>query len=229
MNKTSYSQPLSSNLSAATSLYMNCTTGAPAWANTSAPMKPFNTVMLSGPAGSPVTVSLDGAGIFNINGFRTWSGNLDSNGSLELQVFSLEVGLVSVNAYISNAPAESAYGSMTFNRYTPGAVALTSYAIATGATANGVMRNSLYLKADLTAGVSYARFQIANSVTARFVGTALPQAAIMELYDDGTASIDLTDTASESVTVTLSLPEASGSTVITSCAFVAFPPVSIPR
>ena len=229
MNKNSHSYPVHSNLATPASLYMNCTTGAPAWANTSAPMKPFNTIMLSGAAGSPVTVSLDGAGIFNINGFKTWSGNLDTGGFLELQVFSLEVGLVSVNAYITNAPAESAYGSMTFNRYTPGAVALTSYAIATGATANGKMRNSLYLNADLTAGVTYARFQIANSTTARFVGTALPQAATIELYDDGTASIDLTDTTSESVTVTLSLPEASGSTVITSCAFVAFPPVSILR
>lgn len=229
MNKNSHSYPVHSTPAATASLSMNCTTGAPAWANTSAPMKPFNTIMLSGRAGSPVTVSLDGAGIFNINGFKTWSGNLDTDGFLELQVFSLEVGLVSVNAYITNAPAESAYGSMTFNRYTPGAVALTSYAIATGATANGEMRNSLYLNADLTAGVTYARFQIANSTTARFVGTALPQAATIELYDDGTASIDLTDTTSESVTVTLSLPEASGSTVITSCAFVTFPSVSILR
>lgn len=229
MNKTSHFYPVHSNLATTASLYMNCTTGAPAWANTSAPMKPFNTIMLSGPAGSPVTVSLDGAGIFNINGFKTWSGNLDTDGFLELQVFSLEVGLVSVNAYITNAPAESAYGSMTFNRYTPGAVALTSYAVATGATANGEMRNSFYLNADLTAGVTYARFQIANSTTARFVGTALPQTATIELYDDGTASIDLTDITSESVTITLSLPEASGSTVITSCAFVAFPPVSILR
>ena len=229
MNKTISSLQQYSDLAATTSLFMNCTTGAPAWANTSAPMKPFNTVMLSGSAGAPVTVSLDGAGIFNINGFKTWSGNLDTNGTLELQVFSLEVGLVSVNAYLNNAPAESAYGSMTFNRYTAGAVALTSYAIATGATANGVIRNSIYLNADLTAGVSYARFQIANSDTARFVGTTLPQAATIELYDDGTASIDLTDTNTESVTVTLSLPEASGSTVITSCAFVTFPPLSILR
>lgn len=224
MNKTSYSHLLYSNIAASASLYMNCTTGAPAWENTSAPMKPLNTVMLSGPAGSPVTVSLDGAGIFNINGYKTWSGNLNSNGTLELQVFSLEVGLVSVNAYITNAPAESAYGSMTFNRYTAGAVALTSYAIATGASANGAMRNSIYLNTDLTAGVSYVRFQIDNSETARFVGTALPNTATVELYDDGTASIDLTDTVAESVTVTLSLPEASGSTVISSCAFVVFPP-----
>lgn len=226
MNKSSYSQLLSSNSAASTSLYMNCTTGAPAWANTSAPMKPFNTVMLSGSAGAPVTVSLDGSGIFNINGFKTWSGNLDASGTLELQVFSLETGLVSVNAYVTNAPAESAYGSMTFNNYTPGAVALTSYAIATGATADGVMRNSIYITTDLSAGVSYVRFQITNSETARFVGTALPQTATVELYDDGTASIDLTDTAVESVTVTLSLPEASGSTVISSCAFVAFPPAT---
>lgn len=224
MKQTSYSQLLYSNIAASASIYMDCTTGAPAWANTSAPMKPLNTVMLSGLAGAPVTVSLDGAGIFNINGFKTWSGNLDTNGTVELQVFSLEAGLVSVNAYITNAPAESAYGSMTFNNYTPGAGALTSYAIVTGAAASGVMRNSIYLKADLVAGVSYARFQITNSDTARFVGTALAQSATIDLYDDGTASIDLTDTAAESVTVTLSLPEASGSTVISSCAFVAFPP-----
>ena len=222
--KTSYSPLLYSSIAASASLYMDCTTGAPAWANTSAPMKPLNTVMLSGPAGAPVTVSLDGAGIFNINGFKTWSGNLDTNGTVELQVFSLEVGLVSVDAYITNAPAESAYGSMTFNSYTPGAVALTSYAIATGAAANSAMRNSIYLNTDLTAGVSYVRFQITNSDTARFVGTALPQTATVELYDDGTASIDLTDLVAESVTVTLSLPEASGSTVISSCAFVTFPP-----
>ncbi|WAH52343.1 hypothetical protein LMA04_20075 [Pseudescherichia vulneris] len=189
-------------------------------------MKPLNTVMLSGPAGAPVTVSLDGAGIFNINGFKTWSGNLGTNGTVELQVFSLEAGLVSVDAYITNAPATSAYGSITFTHYTPGAGALTGYAIATGAAANGVMRNSIYLQADLVAGVSYARFQITNSDTARFVGTALAQSATVELYDDGTASIDLTDSVAESVTVTLSLPEASGSTVISSCAFVAFPPAT---
>lgn len=223
MNKTSSSQLLNRNVAASEPLSMDCSTGAPAWANTSAPMKPLNTVMLSGPAGSPVTVSLDGAGIFNINGYKTWSGNLNTNGTLELQVFSLEVGLVSVSAYITNAPDKSAYGSMTFNNYTAGAVALTSYAIATGAAANGTMRNSIYLTTDLTAGVSYVRFQITNSDTARFVGTALAQTATVELYEDGTASIDLTDTAVESVTLTLSLPEASGSTVITSCAFVDFP------
>lgn len=209
------------------SLYMDCSTGAPAWENTSAPMKPLNTVKLAGTPGVPVTVSLDGDGVFNINGYKTWSGNLDYNGSLELQVFSLKTGLVSVNAYVTDAPSASVNGSMTFNTYTAGAGVLNRYAIVTGAAADGIMRNSVYIKTDITPGVSYARFQITSSSTARFVGTELPQTANVLLYDDGTASIDIINTVAESIMLTISLPQASGSTVIDSCTFVLFPPVKI--
>jgi len=135
-------------MAATDALYIDCSTGAPAWANTSAAMKPFNTVKLAGTPGAPVTVSLDGSGVFNINGYKTWSGNLDRSGALELQVFSLQTGLVSLSAY-----------------------------------------------------------------------------ANVLLYDDGTASIDLINSVAESVTLTISLPQASGSTVIDSCVFVTFPPL----
>jgi hypothetical protein len=225
MNHISYPTLSSLVMAAADALYIDCSTGAPAWANTSAAMKPFNAVKLAGTPGAPVTVSLDGSGVFNINGYKTWSGNLDRSGALELQVFSLQTGLVSLSAYVTNNPAISASGSMTFNNYTAGANVLTHYAIVTSAAADGTMRNSVYITTDITPGVDYARFQITNSTTARFVGTQLPQTANVLLYDDGTASIDLINSVAESVTLTISLPQASGSTVIDSCVFVTFPPL----
>lgn len=203
-------------------LSLNCTTGAPAWTDPSSAIKPLCTVTVSGPAGATVEVELSGGGVFNDTGSSTWSGNLDQSGGALLDVFCMTPGLVTVKAYSTASPATAVTGQIAFTSYAAGKGALTGYAVVTGAASNGATHNSVYIRADTSAGVSYARVAI-TAGSARLVGGLVPSVIDIPLYEDGTAMVDLTDLVPETVSLTLSLPESSTSVVYTSTVFVTFP------
>lgn len=203
-------------------LYLNAATGAPFWENTSTLIKPMNTLTVSGPAGANITISLTGVAFFDENGESVWSGNLDQQGFAVLHVYSLIQGAVVVNANITDNPSVATQVDMTFGNYLPGTGALSGYAVTTGVAANGRSTASVYINTLTSSDIRIARVDITDS-NASFIGYPL-KVADVQLYDDGTCSVDLTDLTSESVTVTISLPEAPGSTVVTSTVFVSFPP-----
>ncbi|MNY32080.1 hypothetical protein D3C86_1662730 [compost metagenome] len=142
-----------------------------------------------------------------------------------LHVYSLSQGLISLTGYIIDDPDVSAVASMVFSDYTPGVSSLLGYAVTTDVAANGSSTASVYLKAVVSPDISFARVEI-SSGSARFVGYPFPFAEV-NLYDDGTTTIDLTDLVAETVSLTLSLPEAAGSTLTTSTLFVTFPPAEL--
>ncbi|WP_393969911.1 hypothetical protein [Kluyvera intermedia] len=208
-----------------TSLFLNAATGAPYWADTSAPVRPVNSLTVSGPAGANVQIALSGDAYFNEVGENIWQGNLNQDGSMLLHVYSLSQGLISLTGYIIDDPDVSAVASMVFSDYTPGVSSLLGYAVTTDVAANGSSTASVYLKAVVSPDISFARVEI-SSGSARFVGYPFPFAEV-NLYDDGTTTIDLTDLVAETVSLTLSLPEAAGSTLTTSTLFVTFPPAEL--
>jgi hypothetical protein len=206
-------------------LFLNAVTGAPWWENTSSPVRPMNTLTLSGSPGANISISLSNLAFFNETGTRLWQDNLDENGRAILHVYSLSPGLVNISAYITTNPTITATASMRFGNYLPGAGLLLGYAVTTGAASNGMSQASVYLEAAVSSAITQARVEITQG-SATLVGHLLP-AANIALYPDGTSTIDITDITTETVALTISLPQAAGSTVTATSMFVDFPGYNI--
>lgn len=208
-----------------TQLYLNAATGAPWRDDISSPVNPVNTLTVSGPAGANVAISLSQNAYFNETGTAVWQNNLDENGRAILHVYSFAPGLVSISAYITTNPGVTATTSMTFGSYLAGEGSLTGYAVSTGAAANGLSQGHIYIRTVVSPDITVARVSL-NSGSATMEGYPLSIANI-PLYDDGSCSVAILDTVAETVSFTLSLPEASGSVVSSDIVFVSFPPAAI--
>ncbi len=205
-------------------LYLNAATGAPWRDNTSSPVVPLNTLTISGPAGAEIAISLSQNAYFNETGTSVWQSNLDQNGSAILHVFSFAPGLISISAYLTANPGITATASMMFSDYLPGTGSLTGYAISTGAAANGRSQGHIYVRSHPAEDITYARISL-NTGSATMEGYPFTVASI-PLYDDGSCSVAVLDTVAETVNVTISLPQASGSAISSDIVFITFPPVS---
>lgn len=203
-------------------LFLNAATGAPYRDNTSAPVVPYNSLTIAGPAGANIEVSLSNDAYFNETGLPLWQGNLDQNGSTILHVYSLSPGLTSISAFVTTSPGITATASMTFGNYIVGAGSLTGYAVSTGIAANGLSSGAIYIRTAVSEDITNARVSL-TSGNASMTGYPLSVASI-PLYSDGSASVYLTDTTAETVDFTLSLPQAAGSVVTDSISFISFPP-----
>lgn len=193
--------------SSASSLLMNCTTGAPVFDPTVL-VRPVNTVFLAGPAGADVELSLPaGANTwFNPDGVQTLQLRLDEAGTASAQVYSFTPGNVLVSAYVITNPALSASQSMTFTGWLTGPGDLVAYGASTGAIANGRCVCSVYLQTSAASAATQARL-VLTEPTSALIPISGTTTAFVNVSTTHAGGFDVTDAAAESVIYTLSLPD----------------------
>ncbi|MCK7229468.1 hypothetical protein L8P27_16810 [Enterobacter asburiae] len=193
--------------SSASSLLMNCTTGAPVFDPTVL-VRPMNTVFLSGTPGADVELSLQAGSDawFNPDGVQTLQLRLDVSGTASAQVYSFTPGNVLVSAYVITNPALSASQSMTFTGWLSGPGDLVAYGASTGAIANGRCVCSVYLQTSATSVATQARLAL-TAPTSALILVSGTTTAFVNVSTSHAGGFDVTDAAAESVTFTLSLPD----------------------
>lgn len=193
--------------SSASSLLMNCTTGAPVFDPTVL-VRPMNTVFLTGPAGADVALSLPAGSDtwFNPDGVQTLQLRLDASGTASAQVYGFTPGNVLVSAYVITNPTLSASQSMTFTGWLSGPGDLRAYGASTGATANGRCVCSVYLQTSPTSVATQARLAL-TAPTSALIPISGTTTAFVNVSTSHAGGFDVTDAVAESVTFTLSLPD----------------------
>jgi hypothetical protein len=191
----------------ASSLQMSCTTGAPIF-DPLVPVRPLNTVFLSGPAGADVELSLpsNSDAWFNPDGVQTLLLRLGDVGTASAQVYSFGTGNVLVSAYVTTDPTLNASKSMTFTSWLSGPGDLQLYGTSTGAVANGTCVCSVYLQTSASSASTQARLVLTGDTSA-IIPISGTTTAYVDVSNTHAADFDVTDTVVESVTFTLSLPD----------------------
>lgn len=206
---TASSQTKDVNIStgSSTGLLMNCTTGAPLF-DPIVPIRPLNTVSLSGPAGTEVELSLPVSSVawFNPNGVQTLRLRLDEKGKGAAQVYSFSSGNVLVSAYSITTPEWSVSRSMTFMEWLPGQGELQFYGTSTGALADGSQPCSVYLQTSATSTATQARLTLGGNSNA-VISISGTKTAWVNVSTAHAGSFDVTDVVDETVSFTLSLPD----------------------
>lgn len=207
------------DLSSVAELSMSCSTGAPIFDPT-VMVRPLNTVVMSGPPGADVELSLatGSSAWFNPNGTQTLHLRLDSNGRASADVYSLAVGNVLVSAYVITNPILSAAASMTFTNWINGNGDLQFYGFTTGASADGIMPCCVWLKTSSSITATQARLTL-NTGDAIITQSGI-KIAFIDISTSHAGGFDVIDTVVETVAFTLSLPDVSNANVTGSLSFI---------
>ena len=191
----------------ASGLVMGCGTGAPFFDPT-VPVRPLNTVTLSGPPGAGVQLSLSTGSdaYFNPTGEQVLTLTLDETGWGSARVYCFSTGNVLVSAVGTTNPQLSASKSMAFSLWTPGSGDLLSYGVSTGAVADGRSACGVYMQT--TAGSTSGQVRLTlTSPTSAIIPASGTTTAFVNVSTSHAAGFDITDIIAESVAFTLSLPD----------------------
>lgn len=188
----------------ASTLSMNCTTGAPIFDPT-VQVRPINTVTLHGPAGEDVTLSLSSTSDawFNPDGTKTLNIRLDSTGRSSAQVYCFTTGNVTVTAYLQTDPTQDASGVMTFTSWLSGQGDLQYYGMSSNAEADGETLCSVYLQTSAISTAAQARLTLNNNSAT--IASSGSQVAFVNVSSTHAGSFDLTDKVVEAADFTLML------------------------
>lgn len=209
------------------SLIMACGTGAPFFDPT-VPVRPLNTVTLSGPAGAGIQLSLSSSSNawFNPSGEQLLTLTLDESGQASAQVYSFSTGNVLVSATGLTNPQLSASASMAFSAWTPGNGDLLSYGISTFAAADGRSTCGVYMQTTEASGATQVRLAL-TSPTSAILPVSGSTIAYANVSTSHAAGFDVTDIVAETVRFTLSLPD-TGTYVTGQLAFSSWPAAACP-
>ncbi|NCH76744.1 hypothetical protein [Cronobacter sakazakii] len=209
------------------SLIMACGTGAPFFDPT-VPVRPLNTVTLSGPAGAGIQLSLSSSSNawFNPSGEQLLTLTLDESGQASAQVYSFSTGNVLVSATGLTNPQLSASASMAFSAWTPGNGDLLSYGISTFAAADGRSTCGVYMQTTEASGATQVRLAL-TSPTSAILPVSGSTIAYANVSTSHAAGFDVTDIVAETVRFTLSLPD-TGIYVTGQLAFSSWPAAACP-
>lgn len=190
----------------ASGLVINCTTGAPVFDPTIA-VRPLNTVSVSGPAGAEVELAVPASSDarFDPDGVQTLRLRLDETGYAFTQVYSFAPGNVLISAYIVSTPNWNVSESMTFMAWLPGQGELAYYGIAIGALADGTQPCTVYLQSSPSSAATQAKLSL-NGASSAVITVSGIQTAWLNISNHA-GGFNVTDTTSESVAFTLSLPD----------------------
>jgi hypothetical protein len=204
-------------------LFMNCGTGAPFFDPT-IPVRPLNTVTLSGPPGTGIQLSLSSASDawFDPSGENTLLLTLDETGRGSARVYCKTTGNVLVSAVGTNNPQLSASASMLFSHWTPGSGELLSYGISTGSTADGLSACGVYMQTSAGSTANQVRLTLMTPTSA-IIPVSGTTTALANVSTSHAAGFDVIDVLAEPVSFTLSLPD-TGTYVTGQLAFL--PPLA---
>lgn len=202
----------------ATGITLKTMTGAPPFDYNSVHVRPYNMVFVQAPAGTTITASCTSPATFKESSTINYTFTVDATGKASFSVSSPQAGLITLVLQNQLNPSEIVYGAMTFNPYVVGNGRIKAIASSSGAIADGISPCSIYLVTESESDrldaatrrpITYIRAAVNGS--AKILGYASQQTDVL-LNSDNSVQIDFTDTVSEIVTATLTLPESSGST-----------------
>ncbi|WP_413725901.1 hypothetical protein [Sodalis sp. RH16] len=196
-------------------------------------VNPFNRGVVYGNPGARIRLSVsNGMAYFYETEERTYELNIDSTGQGFFRLFSYDQENYFVSAY-ELATSASSISTTFFGPFRAGEDKILYVNYTTGAPANNRTYNSIYVKTDTVSNrgtpITQILAQIQNSSTASIIGGTNiggPSYSLISLNSDQSATIDIIDSVAEPVTVILSLPQASGSSLFIDTVF-ASPPLGL--
>jgi hypothetical protein len=178
---------------------------------------PFNRGLIFGRPGEHVSVTCAPEVTINESGSNTYELNLNEEGEGEFKLSVEEDGAFAVTIYDVASPGDLVQAVAIFKNYKQGSGDFLAYASTSGAYINNKMPCSIYVVTQPTnrqrADITKVRVTIQNSLTASIVGYPGETSADILLKDDHSAEIDIVNSVAESVSLLLTLPESSGSSV----------------
>ncbi|XBS70123.1 hypothetical protein ABK905_02150 [Acerihabitans sp. KWT182] len=211
------------------SLSMTIATGAANLDFDAIRVNPFNRGVVYGNPGSRIRLVIIGPAYFYETNEQFYEFNIDSTGQGFFRLWSYEQrpNIVIANDTITGA---NALQSSDFGPFRAGEDKILFVNNTIGAPANNRTYNSIYVKTDTVSNrgtpITQILAQIQNSSTAAIIGGTNiggPSYSLINLNSDQSATIDIIDSVAETVTVILSLPQASGSSLFIDTAFAARP------
>ncbi|WP_213992596.1 hypothetical protein [Sodalis sp. dw_96] len=206
----------------AISLSMIISTGAANFDFDAIRVNPFNRGVVYGNPGARIRLDIIGQAYFYETDERFFELNLDSTGQGFFRLWSNEQ---SANFVLASDMTSGMNSTQTtvFGPFRNGEDKILRINYTTGAPANDLTYNSIYLLTDIISNrgniITHVRAQVNGNAT--IVGYT--QTADILLNSDQSATINIIDPVAEQVRVILSLPQASGSEVILNTVFVSQP------
>ncbi|TCL05847.1 hypothetical protein EZJ58_4069 [Sodalis ligni] len=223
-----YSFPTDVNI-AISSLSMIISTGAANLDFDAIRVNPFNRGVVYGNPGARIRLDIAGLAYFYETDERFYELIIDGSGQGFFRLWSYEQGGNFVIAR-DQVTGETISQPTVFDPFRAGEDKILYVNYTTGAPANNRTYNSIYVKTDTVSNrgtpITQILAQIQNSSTASIIGGTNiggPSYSLISLNSDQSATIDIIDSVAEPVTVILSLPQASGSSLFIDTAFASRP------
>lgn len=190
-------------------------------------LRPCNHGTIFGPPGWPVTASVTtGAVIAEATGKdpTTYQTILDKDGLAHFRVSSQTESLITVVASSATLAGASPVANMTFDEYYDGSAGIEGYNYSTHAPSDGVTPCSICAVVVASLKTDELTVTVDGGARIKNADPENPQTRDVPLNDDGSASVDITDTTAETVNVTMFVRGQPGPPVKFSLQFVTFPP-----
>ena len=195
-------------------LHIHLTTGAPPLDYETIHVNPYNRGMVVGTPGSTIILSCTLPANFLESSSHNHSVILNEQGIARFSLYSPSSGAIIVTGYNNNIPSKEVNATTQFKNYHVPQNKFLAWASTTSIIADGVMLGSIYLKTDIEGVFKNAITTVRAKITgnAEFVGYT-GQIVDILLNSDHSLEIDLINKIEETVNVTLTLPESSGSII----------------
>lgn len=208
--------------------------GAPMLDYPAVHVNPFNTGFVKAEPGTEISAACDGEALFRETASNRYSFTVGISGYASFNLSSTKNELITVRLENKNDPSDSITETTTFERYKIGFGKIIGYANTTGARADGISPCRIYLYTATMSDSLVQRYKdsiqplqeitkitVSVSGSASIYGKGVSFAEI-PLNDDNSVDIGIIDAVSETVQVTLSLPESSGSEMTLNVVFRDF-------
>ena len=209
--------------------------GAPALDYPAVHVSPCNTGFVKSAPGTEINAACDGVAFFRNTASNRYSFTVGPSGYASFDLISTKNDLITVHLENRNDPTDTITKTTIFERYKIGFGKIIGYAYTTGARSDGVSPCRIYLftastsdsprlqnhEDDIQLLQAITKIQVSVSGNASIYGKGA-NTALIDLNDDKSVDIGIIDTVSETVQVTLSLPESSGSEMTLNVVFRDF-------
>ncbi|MDZ7320059.1 hypothetical protein N4G41_00200 [Kosakonia sacchari] len=202
------------------------TTGAPVFDYEAIHVRPYNEGYIKALPGSAVTVYCSAPATFMETESTEYRLTVGVSGYANFHLRSPQTGTANISVINNDDPSQHISGVTVFSAYTIGSGKIKAYANTTGARSDGASPCRIYLVTEsISDSVSESltsqnqqeddyrpitTVRVSVSGSASIYGYGVQTADIL-LNSDNSAEIGIVNTVAETVTVTLSLPESSGS------------------
>lgn len=205
------------------------TTGAPPSDYNAVHLNPLNHGLVIGQPGNTIILSCSRPAEFFESGSTDHTVTLDEGGYAHFRLLSAQSGTVVVDGYMASNPNIESSAMTQFKAYHSGQSKFIAWGSTTNAPNDGIIPCSVYLitdkESDLRRPITYVRVTVTGS--ANILGYP-GQIADILLNEDKSVEIDITNKVAELVSITLTLPESSGSTITETMIFREISSIFLP-